>query len=79
MCVYIYIHTDIYIYTCTHTHIYIYIYIYIYMVPHPSCTHAFLLNLSFGKVWVLGMPLYAHLPHVRMAWVLGLGESACKS
>ena len=57
----------IYIYIC------IYIYIYIYMVP-PPCTHAFLLNLSFGKVRVLGMPLHPHLPHCRMAWVLGLGE-----
>ena len=68
---------DIYIYIYTHTHIYIYIYIY-GTPPHvPTPFYAFLLNLSFGKVWVLGMPLYPHLPHVRMAWVLGLGESAC--
>ena len=60
--------------------VYIDMCIYIYMVPPPPpCTHAFLLNLSFGKVWVLGMPLYPHLPHVRIAWVVGLGESACKS
>ena len=44
--------------TCTST-LHSYIYIYIYMVPHPPpCTHACLLNLGFGKRWVLGMPLF---------------------
>ena len=36
----------------THTHA------YIYMAPPPPCTHACLLNLGFGKAWVLGMPLF---------------------
>ena len=33
--------------------IYIYLYIYIWYPPPPPCTHAGLLNLGFGKGWVL--------------------------
>ena len=75
-CMYACMHACMYVNMYMYIHRYIYIYIYIYIWYPPPCTHAFLLNLSFGKVWVLGMP---YLPRVRMAWILGLGESACKS
>ena len=55
--------------------IYLSIYIYIYGTP-PPCTHACLLNLGFGKGWVLGMPLFpAFLRNLscRTAWVNGIG------
>ena len=63
-------------------HVYIYIcilYIYIHgnPPPPPPCTHACLLNLGFGKGWVLGMPLFPWLspkPAAERRGLMGSGE-----
>ena len=57
ICIYVYMYICIYVYMyiCIYVYMYIciYVYMYIYMVPPPPCTHACLLNLGFGKGWVL--------------------------
>ena len=51
-----------------------YLPVYIYI-----CICIYIYMYIYIYIYIYIYPLYPHLPHFRMAWVLGLGESACKS